>query len=62
MGAMSMPMAAANMPGMVMGGYAAPAVAAPAAVGSQYTCPMHPGVVSSGPGTCPYCQMALQRK
>ena len=37
---------------------AAPAPAAPA----QYYCPMHPDVVSSRPGTCPYCQMALRRR
>ncbi len=24
-----------------------------------YTCPMHPEVVQQGPGTCPYCGMAL---
>ena len=26
----------------------------------QYTCPMHPEVVSDGPGTCPKCGMALE--
>ena len=26
---------------------------------SQYTCPMHPEVVQSGPGSCPKCGMAL---
>jgi hypothetical protein len=28
--------------------------------GPPYTCPMHPQVVQSGPGTCPICKMALQ--
>lgn len=27
-----------------------------------YTCPMHPDVQSSSPGTCPTCGMALVRK
>jgi Cu+-exporting ATPase len=31
-------------------------------VGGRFTCAMHPNVVSSGPGTCPYCGMALARK
>jgi Cu+-exporting ATPase len=26
----------------------------------QYTCPMHPEVVSDGPGSCPKCGMALE--
>src|SRR5207245_1565006 len=26
----------------------------------DYTCPMHPEVVQSGPGTCPICGMALE--
>ena len=26
---------------------------------AQYTCPMHPEVVQSGPGSCPKCGMAL---
>ncbi len=33
-------------------------------IGSQsegeYTCPMHPEIVQSGPGTCPKCGMALE--
>jgi Cu+-exporting ATPase len=27
---------------------------------SEYTCPMHPDVVRSGPGSCPICGMALE--
>jgi Cu+-exporting ATPase len=34
--------------------------AMPAAV--EYTCPMHPDVVQSKPGSCPYCGMALEPK
>lgn len=29
-------------------------------VDSQYTCPMHPEVKQSGPGSCPKCGMALE--
>jgi Cu+-exporting ATPase len=32
----------------------------PAAVGVQYTCPMHPEIIRDGPGTCPKCGMALE--
>jgi Cu+-exporting ATPase len=35
----------------------APPHAAPA--GAIYTCPMHPEVRHAGPGSCPYCGMAL---
>lgn len=28
----------------------------------EYTCPMHPKVVQSGPGSCPICGMALEPK
>ncbi|HLK40941.1 MAG TPA: heavy metal-binding domain-containing protein, partial [Polyangiaceae bacterium] len=30
-----------------------------AATNRQYVCPMHPGIVSSAPGECPICHMAL---
>lgn len=74
MSGMSMPGMA--MPGMNMGAYASPPQAAPAygpaaypsvapqpaAAGAQYTCPMHPTVLSGAPGSCPYCHMALQRR
>src|SRR5437764_14955436 len=32
----------------------------PAATAAEYTCPMHPEVVRSGPGSCPICGMALE--
>jgi len=31
----------------------------PKTPGSQYTCPMHPEIVQTGPGSCPKCGMAL---
>ncbi len=39
-------------------GAGAPGEVAPR--GSVYTCPMHPGVVRDGPGSCPVCGMALE--
>jgi Cu+-exporting ATPase len=33
-----------------------------AAATAIYTCPMHPEVVRDGPGTCPICGMALERR
>ena len=42
---------------------ASPAVAAaPAGGRCRYTCSMHPNVVSTAPGSCPICHMALTRK
>lgn len=35
--------------------------AAPAAKAGQYTCPMHPEVVSDKPGKCPKCGMNLEK-
>jgi Cu+-exporting ATPase len=35
-----------------------PAMALPTP--AQYTCPMHPEIVQTGPGTCPICGMALE--
>lgn len=35
--------------------------AAPAAKAGQYTCPMHPEVVSDTPGECPKCGMNLEK-
>jgi len=32
----------------------------PAALGTLYTCPMHPEIVQEGPGSCPICGMALE--
>ncbi len=31
-----------------------------AAVGAQYTCPMHPQIIRDAPGSCPICGMALE--
>jgi Cu+-exporting ATPase len=39
---------------------AAPLAAAKAAASGQYTCPMHPEVLSAKPGACPKCGMALE--
>jgi hypothetical protein len=32
------------------------------AIGTTYTCPMHPGVAQKGPGVCPKCGMNLTPK
>ena len=39
---------------------AQPSSPAAAPAGTEYTCPMHPEVVRSGPGSCPICGMALE--
>src|SRR5271165_4849090 len=39
---------------------ARPEAMAPAPRSSEYTCPMHPEVLQSGPGACPKCGMALE--
>lgn len=63
----------ASMPGMSMSANAAPVAAptpapppaAPTAAptaGAMYYCPMHPGVMSTFPAICPYCQMALKKR
>jgi len=39
---------------------ASPAKAAPAAEGTVWTCPMHPQIRRSEPGSCPICGMALE--
>ena len=41
---------------------AAPAAEAPTAEKREWTCPMHPEVVSDKPGACPICGMALEPK
>ncbi len=33
-----------------------------AKVQTEYTCPMHPDVISDKPGKCPVCGMDLQAK
>jgi P-type Cu+ transporter len=37
-----------------------PAVPSSAATAIEYTCPMHPEVVRTAPGSCPICGMALE--
>jgi Cu+-exporting ATPase len=41
-------------------GPAAGAKAAAADPGAEYTCPMHPEIRQTGPGSCPICGMALE--
>lgn len=40
--------------------YLTPDAAPPVAAGAIYTCPMHPEVRQTGPGSCPICGMALE--
>jgi Cu+-exporting ATPase len=40
--------------------FLAPKVQPPATPGSVYTCPMHPEIRQTGPGSCPICGMALE--
>jgi YHS domain-containing protein len=37
-----------------------PAEATPGTAPVEHTCPMHPEITRSGPGTCPKCGMALE--
>jgi Cu+-exporting ATPase len=50
--------AAAPSPAPVRDRPAAPAPSAPSA--TTYTCPMHPEIIRSAPGSCPICGMALE--
>lgn len=40
----------------------ADSLAAPGAVATTYTCPMHPEVLRPEPGQCPKCHMDLEVK
>jgi P-type Cu+ transporter len=40
--------------------FLAPKVQPPATPGSVYTCPMHPEIRQTGPGSCPICGMVLE--
>ena len=44
------------------GGYPAATTQPAQPSSSHYYCPMHPNIVSSTPGTCPICHMALSRR
>ena len=39
-----------------------PAAVPPAKTPLSYSCPMHPQIQATFPGTCPVCRMALQAK
>ena len=41
-------------------GQGAATPAAPVRAGTKWTCPMHPEIVTDGPGSCPICGMALE--
>lgn len=40
--------------------HAAPPSVSRTTTGGKWTCPMHPEVVEDGPGSCPFCGMALE--
>ena len=40
--------------------YLDPRAAGPVPEGTEYTCPMHPEIRQTGPGSCPICGMALE--
>jgi Cu+-exporting ATPase len=40
--------------------FLAPKAPAPVIEGAQYTCPMHPEIITNGPENCPKCGMALE--
>lgn len=41
-------------------GHTAKAIVGPVPPGTQWTCPMHPEIITDGPGSCPKCGMALE--
>jgi len=47
-------------PARYLGADVGETAAAPAPEGAVYTCPMHPEIRQSGPGSCPICGMALE--
>jgi Cu+-exporting ATPase len=47
-------------PGAFLDSSETPRAAPPAPEGVEWTCPMHPEVIRSGPGSCPICGMALE--
>jgi len=55
-------LAAAPAPKDARSSHAAPAKTPAAAAPGSWTCPMHPEIVRDGPGSCPICGMALERR
>ena len=49
----------AERSGGICGVHGSSAISTRATQGAQYTCPMHPEIVQTGPGSCPKCGMAL---